>query len=36
MMMEELLNDPDFVEELDRAAEDSILQQIYERVDRPY
>ena len=36
MMMEELLNDPDFVEELERAAEDSILQQIYERGERPY
>ena len=36
MMMEELLNDPDFIEELERAAEDSILQQIYERGDRPY
>ena len=36
MMMEELLNDPDFVEELERATEDSILQQIYERGDRPY
>ena len=36
MMMEELLNDPDFVEELERAAEESILQQIYERGDRSY
>lgn len=36
MMMEELLNDPDFVEELERAAEESILQQIYERGDKPY
>ena len=25
MMMEELMNDPDFMEELERAAEDSIL-----------
>lgn len=36
MMMEELINDPEFMEELERAAEDSILQQIYERGDRPY
>lgn len=36
MMMEELLYDPDLVKEFERAAEESILQQIYERGDRPY
>lgn len=36
MMMEELINDSDFMEELERAAEESILQQIYERGERPY
>ena len=36
MMMEDLMNDPDFMEELERAVEESVLQQIYERGDRPY
>ena len=36
MMMEELMNDPDFMEELERAVEEAVLQQIYERGDRPY
>ena len=36
MLMEELINDPDFMEELERVAEESILQQIYERGERPY